>query len=70
MSRTTTQNGDDAGALVIEATTAVTGIIPTHATGLTKTHPKQPAVSVKHGDIQRAAQAAIPSGLTACLIRE
>lgn len=46
VSHTTTQNGDDAGALVREATTAVTGMIPTHAIGLTKTHPKQPAVSV------------------------
>ena len=42
----TTQSGDDAGTIVLEATTAVTGMIPTHTIGLTKTHPKQPAVSV------------------------
>ena len=68
MSRTTTQSGNDAGALVVEATTAVTGTLPTHAIGLTKTHAKQPAVSIKRRDTQRAAQAAIPAALTACLI--
>ena len=41
----TTQSGDDAGTIVLEATTAVTGMIPTHAIGLTTTHPTQPAVS-------------------------
>jgi len=67
-SRATTQSGEDAGALVVEATTAVTGINPTHAIGLTKKHPKQPAISIKHCEFQRAAQAAIPPTLTSCLI--
>ena len=67
-SRATTQSGEDAGALVVNTATAVTGFIPTHAISLIKTHPKQPAVSIKHGDIQRAAQAAIPPALTACPI--
>ena len=68
VSCTTTQSGDDAGALVVNTSTAGTGFIPSHAIGLTNTHRKQPAVVVKHGDIQRAAQAAIPPRPTARLV--
>ena len=68
VSCTTTQSGDDAGARVVNTATAGTGFIPSHAISLIKTHQKQPAVSFKRRDIQRAAQAAIPPALTAGLI--
>jgi hypothetical protein len=55
VSRTTTQSGDDAGALVIKAVTAVTVVIPTHAISLVKTHTEQLEVPIKRGDIERDA---------------
>jgi len=40
VSCTTTQSGDDAGALVGNTATAITGFIPSHAIRLIKNTPK------------------------------